>query len=81
MVAIGELKLVSYNMILAPLGRPAWNAGKQVGVEKPLKQRQIWAVRFFLNREGGMRDRRFSILPSTASSAAAIWSNLKSGHS
>jgi hypothetical protein len=41
----------------APLGRPAWNAGKQVGVKKPLKQRQIWAVRFFLDREGRMRDR------------------------
>ena len=39
------------------LGRPAWNAGKQVGVKKPLKQRQIWAVRFFLDREGRERDR------------------------
>ena len=39
------------------LGRPAWNAGKQVGVKKPLKQRQIWEVRFFLDREGRMRDR------------------------
>lgn len=38
-------------------GRPAWNAGKQVGVKKPLKQRQIWTVRFFLDREGRMRDR------------------------
>ena len=41
----------------AAAGRPAWNAGKQVGVKKPLKQRQIWAVRFFLDREGRMRDR------------------------
>ncbi|MGO4134444.1 tyrosine-type recombinase/integrase [Rhizobium brockwellii] len=41
----------------AALGRPAWNAGKQLGVKKPLKQRQIWAVRFFLDREGRMRDR------------------------
>lgn len=39
------------------LGRPAWNAGKQVGVKKPLSQRQIWAVRFFLDREGRVRDR------------------------
>lgn len=38
------------------LGRPAWSGGKQVGVKKPLKQRQIWAVRFFLDREGRMRD-------------------------
>ncbi len=41
----------------AALGRPAWSAGKQVGIKKPLKQRQIWAVRFFLDREGRMRDR------------------------
>lgn len=41
----------------AALGRPAWNAGQQVGVKKPLKQRQIRAVRFFLDREGRMRDR------------------------
>lgn len=28
-----------------------------VGVKKPLKQRQIWAIRFLLDREGRMRDR------------------------
>lgn len=41
----------------AALGQPAWNAGRQVGVKKPLKQRQIWTIRFFLDREGRMRDR------------------------
>jgi hypothetical protein len=41
----------------AALSRPAWNAGRKVGVKKPLKQRQIWAIRFFLDREGRMRDR------------------------
>ncbi len=41
----------------AALGRPAWNAGRQVGVKKPLKQRQIWAIRFFLDRERRIRDR------------------------
>ena len=39
------------------LDRPAWNTGRKVGVKKPLKQRQIWAIRFFLDREGRMRDR------------------------
>ncbi|MBO6509518.1 MAG: tyrosine-type recombinase/integrase [Roseibium sp.] len=39
------------------LGRPAWNAGRNVGIKKPLKQRQIWAIRFFLDREKRMRDR------------------------
>jgi len=37
--------------------RPAWNAGKTVGAKRPLKQKQIWAVRFFLDREGRVRDR------------------------
>ncbi len=37
--------------------RPAWNAGKMVGTKRPLTQKQIWAVRFFLDREGRLRDR------------------------
>lgn len=35
---------------------PAWNAGKTVGAKRPLTQKQIWAVRFFLDREGRVRD-------------------------
>ena len=41
----------------AAKGRPAWNAGKQVGVKQPLKVKQIWLIRFFLDRENRMRDR------------------------
>jgi len=37
--------------------RPAWNAGKMVGAKRPLTQKQIWAVRFFLDREARLRDR------------------------
>ena len=37
--------------------RPAWNFGKKVGAKRPLKQRQIWAIRFFLDRERRLRDR------------------------
>jgi hypothetical protein len=37
--------------------QPAWNAGKTVGTKRPLTQKQIWAVRFFLDREGRIRDR------------------------
>lgn len=37
--------------------RPAWNAGKMVGTKRPLTQKQIWAVRFFLEREERLRDR------------------------
>ncbi len=31
--------------------RVAWNAGKTVGTKRPLTQKQIWAIRFFLDRE------------------------------
>ena len=37
--------------------RVPWNAGKKVGTKRPLTQKQIWAVRFFLDREGRFRDR------------------------
>ena len=36
----------------AARGRPAWNAGRQVGAKRALKVSQIWAIRFFLDREG-----------------------------
>jgi site-specific recombinase XerC len=42
---------------LAGRGRPAWNAGKRVGVKRPLKIPQIWEIRFFLDRESRSRDR------------------------
>lgn len=42
---------------LASQGRPAWNAGKTVGTKRPLTQKQIWAIRFYLDREGRVRDR------------------------
>ena len=37
--------------------RPAWNAGRMVGAKKPLKPRDVWAIRFFLEHEGRLRDR------------------------
>ena len=37
--------------------RAAWNAGKTVGTKRPLTQKQIWAIRFFLDREERLRDR------------------------
>ncbi|MDH6233145.1 site-specific recombinase XerC [Mesorhizobium soli] len=37
--------------------RRAWNAGRTVGAKRALKPRQIWAIRFFLDREGRLRDR------------------------
>jgi integrase len=41
----------------ATQGRAAWNAGKAVGMKRPFTQKQIWAIRFFLDREGRLRDR------------------------
>lgn len=41
----------------AAKGRPAWNSGKQVGAKRALKVKQIWLIRFFLDREERMRDR------------------------
>lgn len=37
--------------------REAWNAGKTVGTKRPLTQKQIWAIRFHLDREGRLRDK------------------------
>ena len=37
--------------------RRAWNAGKKIGTKRPLKPRQIWAIRFFLDQEQRLRDR------------------------
>lgn len=53
------------------LDRRAWNAGKKVGTKRPLKPRQIWAIRFFLDRQRRLRDRALLISQSTASCAAA----------
>ena len=37
--------------------RTPWNVGKSVGTKRPLTQKQIWAIRFILDREGRLRDR------------------------
>ncbi len=42
---------------LATQRRPAWNAGKNVGMKRPLTQKQIWAIRFHLDREGRLGDK------------------------
>lgn len=45
----------------ATVGKHAWNAGKQVGAKRALKIKQVWSIRFFLDREGRMRDRLFDL--------------------
>lgn len=37
--------------------RAAWNAGNKVRTKRPFTQKQIWAIRFFLDRERRVRDR------------------------
>ena len=42
-----------------PIGsaRRAWNAGRTVGAKRALKPQQVWAIRFWLDHEGRLRDR------------------------
>ena len=37
--------------------RSAWNAGRKLGAKRALKPQQAWAIRFWLDREGRLRDR------------------------
>jgi site-specific recombinase XerC len=41
----------------ATRGRPAWNAGRKLGAKRALKPQQVWAIRFWLDRERRVRDR------------------------
>ena len=41
----------------ASKNRRPWNAGRIVGAKRALKPQQVWAVRFWLDREGRLRDR------------------------
>ena len=37
--------------------RRPWNAGGLIGAKRPLKPRDVWAIRFFLNEHHRLRDR------------------------
>ena len=37
--------------------RRPWNTGRKVGAKRPLKPQQVWAIRFWLDREHRLRDR------------------------
>lgn len=41
----------------AALNRVPWNFGVKIGPKRPFNQKQIWAIRFFLDREERIRDR------------------------
>jgi len=38
-------------------GRTSWNAGQNVGPKRPLRRRDIWAIRFYLDEHKRLRDR------------------------
>ena len=38
-------------------GRRPWNAGNMVGPKRPLKPRDVWAIRFYLDEHRRLRDR------------------------
>jgi site-specific recombinase XerC len=37
--------------------RRPWNSGRKLGAKRALKPQQVWAIRFWLDREGRVRDR------------------------
>ncbi len=37
--------------------RRPWNAGRMIGAKRALKPQQVWAIRFWLDRERRVRDR------------------------
>lgn len=39
------------------LSNSLWNTGRTLGAKRPLRPQQIWAIRFWLDREKRMRDR------------------------
>ncbi len=41
----------------ASKARRAWNVGRMVGAMRALKPQQVWAIRFWLDREDRVRDR------------------------
>ncbi len=52
-------------------GQRASNAGRKLGAKPAFKPQQVWAIRFWLDHQIGYGIGRCSILPSTASCAAA----------
>lgn len=56
-MALGDVSWDYQNFDPAAQERISWNAGRKVSAERALKPRQIWAIRFFLDQHGRIRDR------------------------
>jgi hypothetical protein len=57
MVAGGEEAMGHSEYDPAAKERRPWNAGRVVGAKRALKPQQVWAIRFWLDRERRLRDR------------------------
>ena len=55
--AIGEMSWDIQTLDPAVHERRPWNAGQNVGPKRPLKPRDIWAIRFYLDEHRRLRDR------------------------
>jgi hypothetical protein len=55
-----------------------WNTGRLTGQKRPLKPKDVWAIRVRLQLEHCKRDLACSISPSTASCGAATLCGCKS---
>src|SRR5258708_39270270 len=50
--------------------RRPWNVGRMVGAKRAPKPKQVWAIRFWLDREGRLRDRAMFDLGAVADDVA-----------
>jgi integrase len=48
---------MNYSKLRIKLSGPAWNKGRKIGAKRALKQKEVWAIRFWLERERRTRDR------------------------
>jgi hypothetical protein len=45
--------------------RRPWNAGRMAGSKRALKPQQVWAIRFWLEREGRLRNAGAGLRPES----------------
>jgi hypothetical protein len=51
--------------------RPPWNLGRKLGAKRALQPKQVWEIRFWLDRERRLRDRALSLTVSVSVSEYA----------
>ena len=63
----------------AAQNRVPWNFGAKIGPKRPFNQKQLWAIRFFLDREQRIRDRALFDLAIDSKLRGCDLVELKSG--